>query len=281
MPDAHSERSTIEGPEYRGQRRRWPRIATAGLLAAAAVALVLYLVEGRAALQPMPAGYSDDPIPVEAATVARQDIPIYLDGLGIVQGLNTVTLRARVDGSLNSVDFSEGEHVRAGQVLAQIDPQPYQAALDAALAKKALDEAQLTNARRDLTRYLSLTKSQYVTQQSVDTQQAMVAELEATIQADDAQVENARIQLGYTTIKAPLDGRIGLRQIDAGNIVRASDTTGLAVITQVQPIAVVFTLPADDLGAVSDAMAAGPVPVLAFSHDDVRQLAEGRLLTID
>ncbi len=221
-------------------------------------------------------------VPVTVANVATQDVPIYLMGLGIVQASNTTTLHTQVDGKLQSVNFTEGKMVRRGDVLAQIDPRLYQAALDQAKAKKAQDEAQLVSASKDLERIQSLVASATGTQQNLDRQVAVVAQAKATIQADQAAIESAQTQVNYTTIRAPTDGRMGIRQIDPGNILRANDTTGtIAVLTQTKPMSVIFTLPEKNLEDVRRAMARGPVEILAFDQDDTRQLATGTLMLID
>ena len=196
----------------------------------------------------------NQPIPVLVAAAEQKDVPIYLDGLGTVQAYNTVTVRAMVDGPLVAVKFIEGQDVKRGDVLAQIDPRTYQAALDQAAGKKAQDEAQLANARLDLARYQKLVANNYSSAQQADTARAQVAQLEAQVTQDQAQIDTARTQLSYTTITAPIDGRTGMRQVDAGNIVHAADTTGMVVITQLQPISVVFTLPQQALDAVAKAM---------------------------
>jgi multidrug efflux system membrane fusion protein len=206
------------------------------------------------------------PIPVVVAAAERQDVPIYQDGLGTVQAYYTVTLHTMVDGPLVSVNFKEGQAVRKGDVLAQIDPRNYQAALDQAVAKKAQDEAQLANARVDLVRYQKLVATNYTSSQQADTQKAMVAQLEAQVRQDQAQIDTARTQLSYTTIVAPIDGLLGIRQVDAGNIVHAVDTTGLVVLTQLQPISVLFTLPQQSLPMVAEAMRQGIPTVLAYAQ---------------
>ena len=222
-------------------------------------------------------------IPVEAATATTADVPIAEIGLGNVQAFNTVTVKVRVDGELQKVDFTEGQTVKAGDLLAQIDPRPFQAALDQAMAKKAQDQAQLGNARLNLQRDQDLVIRQFATQQTVDNEKASVAQLEATIQGDDAAIENARVQLGYTTITAPIGGRTGIRLIDQGNIVHATDTSGIVTLTQLQPISVIFTLPEDDLPAVSQAQAQaqGPVAVAALNRDDKSVLDQGTLALVD
>ncbi len=225
---------------------------------------------------PPPAG-----VPVEAATVTPAAVPIYLSGLGTVQAFNTVTVTARVDGQLQKVAFTEGQEVKKGDLLAQIDPRPYKAQLDMAAAKKAQDEAQLANAQRDLERYTTLSARDYTSKQTLDTTRAQVVQLQAQIKGDEAAIDNARTQLDYTTITAPIDGRTGIRLIDEGNIVRAADTTGIVVITQLHPISVIFTLPEDDLGRVSQSMAAGPVSVTALSRDGTQELDTGKLALID
>ena len=206
------------------------------------------------------------PIPVLVATAAQQDVPIFLDALGTVQAFNTVTIKPMVDGPLLAVNFAEGQAVKKGDLLAQIDPRTYQAALDQAVAKKAQDEAQLANARLDLARYAKLVANNYTSGQQADTARAQVAQLEAQVKQDQAQIDSARTQLSYTTIASPLDGRTGMRQVDAGNIVHAADTTGIVVLTQLQPISVVFTLPQQTLDQVTKAMAQGEAKVLAYAQ---------------
>ena len=219
--------------------------------------------------------------PVSAEKVVRRDVQIYRYGYGTARANNTVVLKARVDGTLDKIMFTEGQEVKAGDVIAQIDPRPYQAALDSALAKKAQDEATLIKAKSDLTRYQALTKSQFSSQQTLEAQQAAVAQGEATLQGDIAQIDNARVQLGYTTIRAPVTGRIGLRQVDVGNILHATDQAGLAVISQVHPISVIFSLSASELTAVTKGLASRPLPVMAYTSDDKEKLADGQLLTLD
>ncbi len=220
-------------------------------------------------------------VSVDTASVTRQDVPVYLSGLGTVTALNTVTITARVDGQLQKVAFTEGQDVKAGDLLAQIDPRVYQAALDQAIAKKAQDTAQLQNAQRDLERYVALSKNDFASKQQLDTQRAQVAQLQAQIQGDQAAIENAKTQLDYTTITAPIDGRTGFRLVDQGNNVHTSDTTGIVVITQIHPITVVFTLPEENLQAVAQALAAGPVPVTALGSDSKTELAQGQIKLID
>ena len=207
------------------------------------------------------------PIPVVAATVQRRDVPIYLDGLGTVQAFYTVTIHTMVDGPLVAVDFKEGQDVHKGDVLAQVDPRTYQAALDQATAKKAQDEAQLANARVDLVRYQKLVATNYTTAQTADTQKALVAQLEAQVRGDQAQIDTTRTQLGYCTIVSPIDGRTGIRQVDPGNIVHAVDTTGIVVVTQLQPISVLFSLPQQSLSPVALAIGRGEARVLAYEQD--------------
>jgi multidrug efflux system membrane fusion protein len=222
------------------------------------------------------------PVPVTAGTVAVKDVPIYLDGLGTVQAFNTVTVHARVDGALQKVHFEEGQDVHAGDLLAQIDPDPFQTQMDQAIAKKGQDEAQLANARVDLQRYADLLAKEGVTQQVYDTQKALVNQLEAAIKADQAVIANAKVQLDYTRIVSPIDGRIGIRQVDAGNLVHANDSNGLLVITQLRPISVVFTLPEQMLGRVQKEVASGhELKVLAVERDDRTVLGEGKMAVID
>lgn len=218
-------------------------------------------------------------VPVVAGLVSREDMPLWLDGIGTAQAYNSVVVRVRVDGELHRLAFREGQEVKAGEVLAQIDPRPYQASLAQAEAKKAQDEAQLANARRDLERNLGL--HEYAARQQVDTQRALVTQMEAQVRADQAAVESAAVQLGYTTIAAPINGRIGLRTVDQGNMVHAADANGLATITQIQPIAVVFTLPEKYLPQILEAQRAGPVRVDALDRDGQAILGSGSLTVID
>ena len=221
------------------------------------------------------------PVPVIAGTVMKKDMPIYLEGIATVQAFNTVTVRARVDGQIEKVAFVEGQDVKAGDLLAKIDPAPFRTALDQAIAKKGQDEAQLANARVDLKRYADLLANEGVTQQQYDTQKALVNQLEATVKADDAAIESAKVQLDYTTIESPLDGRTGIRQVDQGNIVHASDANGLVVITQLRPISVVFTLPAQSLNRIRAESSGEDLTVLAVDQDGTNVLATGKLAVID
>jgi multidrug efflux system membrane fusion protein len=227
------------------------------------------------------AGRPDLPIPVLAATPRIQDVPVYLDGVGSVRALNTVLVRSQVDGKLISVNFTEGQDVRKGDVLGEIDPVLYKAAFDQAVAKKAQDEAQLANQRLDLIRYQQLAASNAGSKQQYDTQRAVVAQQEALVSSDAAAIDNAQATLGYTKIIAPLSGRAGLRQVDQGNIIHASDTTGLVYITQLQPIAVQFSLPQQQIVRVNAASAKGILAVDVFGNDGVTVVDTGKLTGID
>lgn len=223
----------------------------------------------------------DLPVPVLAATPRIQDMPVYLDGVGAIRALNTVTVRSQVDGKLIAVNFTEGQDVKKGDVLGEIDPAIYQAQYDQAVAKKAQDQAQLANQRIDLTRYEQLAASNAGSKQQADTQRALVAQTEALVKADQAAIDNAAATLSYTKIVAPLSGRAGLRQVDQGNIIHASDTTGLVVITQLQPIAVWFSLPQQQIMRVNAAAAKGTLAVDVFGNDGVAVIDTGKLTGID
>jgi multidrug efflux system membrane fusion protein len=253
-------------------------------MTAALVLIVLIAVAWRGMQhKPAEAATHDAPqgIAVDTAAVAQTDVPIFLQGLGTVQAFYTVTVTARVDGELQKIGFTEGQTVRKGDLLAQIDPRPNQAAYEQAVATKAKDAAQLANAVRDFDRYIVLQPQDLASKQTVDTQRALVDQLTAQLQVDQAQIDNARTQLDYTRITSPIDGRTGIRLVDPGNIVHAADTTGIVVVTQVQPIAVIFTLPEEDLGAVGAALAAGPVKVTTAARNGGNELDEGTLSLID
>jgi len=220
-------------------------------------------------------------VPVSVAPVLRQNVPIILTGLGTVQAYFTVTLRSRVDGQMMSVNFREGQDVRKGQVLAVIDPRPYEVALETAKANLARDVAQLNTAKANLARSKALLAAGVVAQQDFDTQEAAAGQFEGTVQADKAAIDNAKLNLVYTRITSPLDGRIGLRLIDPGNMVHATDVNGLLVVTQMQPIAVLFTLPEDQLPGVLAQHQKGALKVDAYSRDDQTILATGKLETVD
>jgi membrane fusion protein, multidrug efflux system len=219
--------------------------------------------------------------PVSVAIASRQDVPIYLTGIGSVQAYFTIDIRAKVDGELQEVLFAEGQHVKKGDVLAKIDPRLYQAALDQAKAKRAQDAAALVAAEKDLARARTLALKSFDTQQNVDQLQAKVDQLKASILADEALIETAQTQFDYTAIVAPSDGRIGMRLLDPGNMVRASDSKSLATLVLNQPSAVLFTLPATSLGEVREAMKRGPVEVTAFDQNNRTALAAGKLVLID
>jgi multidrug efflux system membrane fusion protein len=276
-------------PELRTRRKR-------GLLRRAVMALLCLLVlagigyaiwfwPARAPTEQARNASRNQPIPVVVATSETKDVPIYLDGLGTVQAFNTVTVKPMVDGPLNEVRFREGQDVKAGDVLAKIDPRTFQAAYDQAVGKKAQDQANLANARVDLARYQKLAATAYTSAQQADTQKALVAQLEAQVAQDQAAIDSARTQLSYTTITAPIDGRTGIRQVDQGNIVHASDTTGIVVITMLQPISVVFTLPQQELPSVAAAMKNGMPEALAMAQGsdgtDTGLLDHGVLAVLD
>ncbi len=221
------------------------------------------------------------PIAVDVAAAQLAQVPIYLQGLGTVQAFYTVTVTARVDGELQRVAFTEGQMVHKGDLLAQIDPRPNQAAYQQAVATKVKDEAQLKNAKLDLERYTQLQPQDLASKQTVDTQRAQVEQLTAQLKVDQAVIDNARTQLEYTRIVSPIDGRTGIRLIDPGNIVHAAATTGIVVVTQLQPISVVFTLPEEQLGAVQQALAGGPVKVATVAREGGGVLDEGTLSLID
>ena len=239
---------------WRGPRRN---------LAIVALALVA-LIAAAAWFTRAPAKASGPPsappgVPVETSIVTRSTVPLYLEGLGNVQAFYTANITARVDGELQRVAFVEGQMVKKGQLLAQIDPRPNQAALDQAIATEAKDRAQLASALSDLERYVRLAPQNLASKQTLDQQQALVGQLQAQIKVDHAIIDNARTQLDYTSIVSPIDGRTGIRKVDPGNNVHATDTTGIVVVTQMQPIAIIFTLPEDELPAVNRALDAGAV----------------------
>ena len=221
------------------------------------------------------------PVPVVLATVETKNFPIYFDGIGTVQAFNSVTIRARVDGELQSVAFREGQEVHKGDLLATIDPRPYKAALDQAMAKKDQDEALLSSAKAVLQRNATLLQQKVLDSQTFDTQKYLVAQLTASVAADQAAIDSAQTQLDYTRIIAPIDGRVGVRLLDAGNLVRSSDSTGLVVINQVQPISVSFNLPERDLLEVKSHLGGGPLKVIALDRSNSKQLAEGELSVVD
>ncbi|WP_288585339.1 efflux RND transporter periplasmic adaptor subunit [uncultured Methylobacterium sp.] len=216
-----------------------------------------------------------EPVPVTLAKVEQGPLGVVLSGLGTVQAYNTVQVRSRVDGEILKIGFREGQVVKKGDLLAQVDPRPYQAALDQAKAKKAQDEANVKNAKADLERYTKL--GDYASRQQTETQGAQVNQLTAQIAGDQAAIDNAATQVSYATIQAPIDGVTGFRQIDVGNIVNAAQQTAIVTITQVEPIFVVYTAPEEQLREVSKALAAGPVPVEAWSTDGMTKLSDGRL----
>ena len=220
-------------------------------------------------------------IAVDTATANHADVPVYFNGLGTVQAFYTVTVTARVDGELQKIAFVEGQTVRKGDLLAQLDPRPNQAAYAQAVATKAKDAAQLANSKRDLDRYTLLQPENLASKQTVDTARAAVDQLTAQVQVDQAIVDNARTQLDYTRITSPINGRTGIRLIDPGNIVHAASAGGIVVVTQVQPISVIFTLPEEDMSAIGAALAAGPVPVTTVSRDGNTELDQGTLTLVD
>ena len=227
-------------------------------------------------------GFGGDAIPVVVAKARSASVPVFLDGLGNVTAFYTVTVKSRVDGQLMKVNFQEGDFVREGQILCEIDPRPFQVMLEQAEGTLAHDQALLTNAKLDLQRYEGLVKQDAIPTQQLDTQRALVAQYEGNIKQDTANVDNAKLQLVYAKIAAPITGRIGLRLVDPGNIVHASDANGMLVITQLQPISVLFTIPEDSLPAVMKKLRDGvKLPVEAWNRDNSQKIASGTLLTMD
>ena len=260
-------------PSTKPRRRRWSLVLL--LMAAAGGGYYHWHISddsGKAAKK-------HGEIHVAVAEVSRNDVPVYLTGLGTVQAYQTVTVRTQVDGKLMAIRFREGQDVKAGTVLAQIDPRSFQAQYDQAIASKARDEAQLANARVDLTRYLKLGSS--VARQVVDTQRATVKQLEATVLGDQASINNARTSLSYTTITAPISGRTGIRQVDQGNIVHPSDTNGIVILTQLSPISVIFSLPQQQLAAINNELAHHPLTVDVLAADNKTIIDHGKLELVD
>jgi len=256
---------------------------TRAVMSGVGLLLLAIVAVNRAADKPGAPASPSSPqaVRVETAVATRRDVPVLVEGLGTVQAFYTVTVSPRVDGELVKLGFVEGQMVKPGDLLAQIDPRPYQAAFDQAIAAKFKDAAQLQNARRDLERYVKLAPEDFTSQQTLETQRSLVAQLEAQVVGDQAVIDNARTQLDYTAMRSPIRGRTGIRLTDPGNILHAATSTGIVVVTQLQPISLIFTLPADVLLAASKAMAAGPMTVTAVSRDGKAVLGEGIVGLID
>jgi multidrug efflux system membrane fusion protein len=280
-PGGRTPLATPEPEVARPRVRRRTFVWFFGLLAlilGAGMALDRTAIEETA---PGPAKPQSAPVPVTVTEASTHNVPVYLDGLGTVQASNTVAIHSQVDGKLQSVNFVEGQHVHKGDTLAIVDPRAFQAVLDQAKAKKAQDQAQLVSDEKDLARFRELVGKGAGTQQAVDQQQAKVDSLKAIMEADQAGIESAETQLSYATMTAPIDGRIGFRQVDAGNIVHAGDQVPITVITDLTPAMVVFTLPQRDLAPVREAMLKSEVPVVAMDQDNTRELGKGNLILVD
>jgi len=246
--------------------------------AALAVAGILYLTLAHAFEKATVAPVAPPAVPVVAGVVRGHEVPIYLRGVGTVIAYNTDVVRSQIQGQLTDITFTEGQTVKAGDQLAQIDLRPYQAQLDQMIANRTRDQAQLANAVANLGRYTELLSKGYATPQLSDTQKAQVAQLQSAIKADEAMIEQAEVQLSYTRLTSPISGVTGVRQIDVGNIIHPTDPNGLVVVTQIEPISLIFTLPESDLPQIQTQMAKGPLTVLAYSQDDKTKLDEGKLL---
>jgi len=262
------------------RRRRAAFLIFASVALVAAGIAIHWLSSARTTIAPAPSA-AQAPVPVSVSVATRQNVPVHLGGLGAVQASLTVGIRPQVDGTLQEVLFTEGQHVRKGDVLARMDPRLFQAALDQARGKKAQDAALLVSAERDLARFKSLVSSNFIARQAVDRQQATVDQLNASIASDEAAIDTAQTQLDYTTIRAPSDGRVGIRSIDPGNVVHVSDAQPIVILMRLRPSAVLFTLPARFLDEVRSALAHGPVVVTAFDQNNRRPLSAGKLLLVD
>jgi multidrug efflux system membrane fusion protein len=251
------------------------------LLVAVVALVVLGLAWFGLRAKPKGAAKAAPAVAVDLATVTPRDMPVYLDGLGTVQAFYTVTVSSRVDGQVQKVAFKEGQDVKKGDLLAQIDPRPFQAALGVAIATRDKDKAQLENAHHDMERYELLAPEDLASKQTVDTQKTLIAQLAAQIKGDEAAIDNARTQLDYTSIRSPIDGRTGIRQIDPGNNVHASDSTGIVMVTQIEPISVIFSLPEESFAQLSEALQQGPVTAIALSRENARELDQGTVALID
>ena len=273
----------IPAPRHAPARLR-PGASLRCLLLAGICLFTLAPAHAQAPGTPPAAAPASPAVPVSVISATRRDVPILLRNIGSVQAYQSAAIRTRVDGTLEEVFFTEGQEVKKGQLLAKIDPRPYQALLELAIARKASNEAALNNAKLDLQRSNELAKNAFASRQVVDTRMSQVAQLEAQLKADDATINAARVNVEYTSILAPFDGRMGLRQVDVGNVLRFADNTTGSIITtisQIRPIVVLFTLPQDTLPTIQAAMARGTLPVMAFSPDDKQELSRGELLTVD
>jgi membrane fusion protein, multidrug efflux system len=266
-------------------RSRWRALLVWIVVLAAVAAALWYVFVGMAGPQQRPFGRGrgavTEAVPVLVAHAVTAEVPVAIGSVGTTQALNTVTVKAQVDGKLLSVDFKEGQDVKKGDVLARIDPVLFEAALNQAKAKKAQDEAQLANAQNDLERYQRLVATNAINKQQLDTQRATVAQLTAQVQSDTAAAESATAMLGYTIIRAPIEGRTGIRQVDAGNIVHISDQSGVVVLTQMRPMGVVFTIPQQDVQRVNDAFTKGPLETDALRPESNQTVDQGKLTVID
>jgi multidrug efflux system membrane fusion protein len=283
MVEEHSERQAIPDRPRRAGHRWWRAgILLIALVAAGTVAYFVKAENKRPRVAKQEAGPSVRAVPVAAVAARQGEMPIYLNGLGSVVPLNTVTVKSRVDGQLMEVLFQEGQNVAGGQLLFRIDPRPFEVQLMQAEGQMARDQALLKNAFLDLERYRDLWQKDSIPKQQLDTQEALVRQYEGTVKADQGQIDNAKLQLVYCRITAPIGGRVGLRLVDPGNIVHAADPNGLLVITQLQPISVIFSLPEDNIPQVLGQLKAGRRPqVLALDRDQKKKLTVGSLLTID
>jgi membrane fusion protein, multidrug efflux system len=286
MSDIANSVSTRSAPRLDGETRAQRRWLVIGIPAIILVAGGAWLAtHGRAAGKPQPAGAASRgagaPVPVVVAKAEKRDLPVYLTGLGTVTAYNTVTVKTRVDGPIVQIAFTEGQEVKKGDLLAVVDPRPFEVQLTQAKGTLAKDQAQLQDARINLQRNEDLFKQGILAEQQRDTQAALVKQLEASAQVDQAQIANDTLQLSFTRITSPVSGRAGLRLVDVGNIVHATDQNGIVVITELEPITAVFALPEDALPTVAEHMKNGPLTLEAWSRDDRTKIATGRLLTVD